>query len=64
MHPDFPSFNFDTTEGLTWEVAIFSPARCNRQGEVICRQANRIVGLAFDGQPLAPDQRFLLATNS
>jgi 2',3'-cyclic-nucleotide 2'-phosphodiesterase/3'-nucleotidase len=64
LDPDFPSFNFDMIEGLTWTVDLSSPARCDARGEVIRPQANRILGLAFEGRPLTPDQRFVLATNS
>ncbi len=64
LDPDFPSFNFDTIEGLTWTVDLTSPARCDTRGEVVCAQASRIQDLMFESRPLDPNQRFLLATNS
>ena len=64
LDPDFPSFNFDAIEGLTWTVDLSSPARYDTKGDVICPRANRICNLAFEGQGLGPDQPFVLATNS
>lgn len=64
LDPDFPSFNFDTIEGLTWAVDLSSPARFDTKGEVINPGACRIRNLMFAGLPLDPEHRFLLATNS
>lgn len=64
LDPDFPSFNFDLIEGLTWTVDLSRPARYDNRGEVVNPQARRIVGLSFQGKYLMPEQRFVLATNS
>lgn len=64
LNPDFPSFNFDMIEGLTWEVDLCAPGRHDNRGEVVCPDAARIRDLSWQGRPLAPDQRFVLATNS
>ena len=64
LDPDFPSFNFDMIEGLTWEVDLTCPPRCNMRGEVIRPRFNRIVALSHQGRAVTPDQRFVLATNS
>lgn len=61
---DFPSFNFDLVEGLTWEVDLSAPGRHDCRGEVVRPEASRIRRLSWQGRPLEPDQRFVLATNS
>ena len=64
LDPDFPSFNFDMIEGLTWEVDLACPPRCDTRGEVIRPRSNRIVALSHQGCAVAADQHFVLATNS
>ncbi len=64
VHPEFPSFNFDLIEGLTWSVDLSSPARHDSRGELIRPKAGRIMGLAYRDRPIEADQRFVLATNS
>ena len=61
---NFPSFNFDTIEGLTWGVDLATPPRCDNRGGVMRPRANRIVALAHQGVLVATDQQFVLATNS
>ena len=64
LDPDFPSFNFDTLEPLTWDVDLTQPPRCDSHGRVINPGSARIHALAFHGQPIDPAARFVLATNS
>ena len=64
LDPDFPSFNFDLIEGLTWAVDLSRPARHDSRGEVVNATASRIVNLAYGGKNVQPDQCFVLATNS
>jgi 2',3'-cyclic-nucleotide 2'-phosphodiesterase/3'-nucleotidase len=61
---DFPSFNFDTVEGLTWEVDLSAPAAHDARGGATGRPRGRICDLRFQGAPVGADQRFVLATNT
>lgn len=63
LDPDFPSFNFDTIEGLTWVVDLSAPPWVDAKGAV-SRPPCRILKLSYQGKPLAADQPFVLATNS
>ena len=63
LDPDFPSFNFDTIEGLTWAVDLSAPPWLDATG-AITHPPCRILNLSFRGRPLAQDQPFVLATNS
>ncbi|WP_426033734.1 5'-nucleotidase C-terminal domain-containing protein [Cypionkella sp. TWP1-2-1b2] len=61
---DFPSFNFDTIHGISYQIDLTEPPRFNTFGRVIAPDARRIRDLRYQGQPVRPDQMFALATNS
>lgn len=64
IDPAFPSYNFDMIPGLTYAVDLSQPPRFDNEGRLISPRSQRIVDLAWQGRPLGPDDRFLLATNS
>lgn len=53
LHPDWPAYNFDLIEGLSYTIDLSRPAR-----------AGRIRDLRHLGQPVAPEAEFILATTS
>lgn len=59
----FPSYNFDVIDGLSYRIDVTVPERYNREGELV-GTAHRIQNVRFDGAPLNPEQRFLVATNN
>ncbi len=64
LNPDFPSYNFDVMDGVTYRIDLSQPARFDREGAVVNPDANRIVDLAYNGQPVDPAQEFIVATNN
>ncbi|WP_185960739.1 bifunctional 2',3'-cyclic-nucleotide 2'-phosphodiesterase/3'-nucleotidase [Aliidiomarina halalkaliphila] len=60
----FPSFNFDMISGITYTIDPTQPARYSNQGELIDANSHRIHELRFNGEPVTPEQRFLIATNN
>ena len=60
----FPSFNFDTIDGLTWQVDLSRPARYDSHGGLVDKAARRIVDLRHQGKPVLSKDRFIVATNS
>ena len=63
IDPDFPSYHFDLIEGVCWQIDPSQPARFAADGSFIT-DSRRISGLRWRGQAIAPDQQFVLATNS
>ncbi len=62
--PQRTGFNFDVLHGVTYQIDLSQPARFDTLGRVIDPAFSRIRNLEFDGQPIAPDQSFLVATNN
>lgn len=64
-NPEFPSYNFDVIDGVTYKIDISQPSKYPpRGGEAINPDANRIVDLRYNGEPIDMDQKFVVATNN
>ena len=64
INPGFPSFNFDTLDGISYRIDVTQPARYERSGKLVAPQARRITELQYQGRPLAEDAEFLVVTNN
>ncbi len=64
VNPGFPSFNFDTIDGVTYRIDITQPARYDRSGKVVQDAAHRIVDLRFAGKPIDDNAAFVVVTNN
>ncbi|MCK0121665.1 bifunctional 2',3'-cyclic-nucleotide 2'-phosphodiesterase/3'-nucleotidase [Loktanella sp. F6476L] len=64
LNPDFPSYNFDVMDGVAYQIDLSQPSKFDRDGAVVNADANRIVNLTFEGQPVDPAQEFIIATNN
>jgi 2',3'-cyclic-nucleotide 2'-phosphodiesterase / 3'-nucleotidase len=60
----FPSFNFDTLDGITYELDVTQPAKYTVNGSVANANANRVKNLHFGGQPIDKAAKFVVATNN
>ncbi|WP_254437453.1 bifunctional 2',3'-cyclic-nucleotide 2'-phosphodiesterase/3'-nucleotidase [Ruegeria arenilitoris] len=56
--------NFDIIQGLTYQFDLSQPARFDAGGHLIDPVNRRIRNIRFDGQPMAADQRFVVALNN
>jgi 2',3'-cyclic-nucleotide 2'-phosphodiesterase / 3'-nucleotidase len=64
INPDFPSYNFDVIDGVTYRIDLGQPPKYDSKGAVLNASSNRIVDLMFDGKPIDPAQKFVVASNN
>ena len=64
LNPDFPSYNFDVIDGVTYQIDLSQPSRYDVEGNLVAPDARRIVDLRHDGAPIKDDQAFIVATNN
>ena len=64
LNPDFPSYNFDVIDGVSYQIDLSQPSKFTPKGEIENAGASRIVNLSFDGQPVTDDMEFVIATNN
>ncbi|MEM9425637.1 MAG: bifunctional 2',3'-cyclic-nucleotide 2'-phosphodiesterase/3'-nucleotidase [Pseudomonadota bacterium] len=63
VDPTFPSYNFDTITGLTYEIDVSQPQRFSKRGACINPGARRVRHLSYDGTAVTNDMMFIVATN-
>jgi len=64
IDPEFPSYNFDIIDGLDWQIDLSRPPRYAPDGRLANADSHRIRALTHRRQPIAPEQPFILVTNS
>ncbi|RWA61908.1 bifunctional 2',3'-cyclic-nucleotide 2'-phosphodiesterase/3'-nucleotidase [Mesorhizobium sp.] len=64
INTDFPSYNFDVIDGVSYRIDLSQPPKYDSKGGLVNAGSNRIVDLQFDGKPIDPAAKFVVATNN
>ena len=64
LNPDFPSYNFDVIDGVTYQIDLSQPSKFDPKGGPLNPDAARITDLMFNGAPVTDAQEFIIATNN
>lgn len=64
LNTTFPSYNFDIIDGVTYQIDLSQPAKYDGDGKAVNPDSNRIQNLAFEGKPIDPAQKFVVASNN
>ena len=61
---DFPTYNYDVIDGVTYEIDVSQPAKYDKDGKPINADSNRIKNLSFNGKPIDAEEKFVVVTNN
>ncbi|KKM26125.1 hypothetical protein LCGC14_1587960, partial [marine sediment metagenome] len=64
LNPDFPSYNFDVIDGVSYQIDLSQPSKFDAKGVLVAPDAQRIVNLTHDGAPVSDTDEFIIATNN
>ena len=64
INTDFPSYNFDVIDGVTYQIDLTQPAKYMKDGSLANADANRIVDLQYKGKVIDDKQDFLVVSNN
>lgn len=64
INDQFPTYNFDVIDGVTYEIDVTEPAKYDTEGKLINANANRIKDLSYKGAPIDLEQNFIVLTNN
>ena len=64
INADFPSYNFDVIDGVSYRIDVTQPARYDRASKLVAPDTRRIIDLRFDGQPVDDKAWFGVVTNN
>lgn len=64
LNPAFPVYNFDVIDGVQYQIDVTVPAKYDKDGKIINPDSSRVVSLTYNGQPVNPNQDFIVVTNN
>ncbi len=64
FNSSYRSYNFDTIEGVTYEIDVTKPAKYDGNGNILNAYSQRISNLEYNGEALDMNQEFLVVTNN
>ena len=60
----YPTFNFDTVDGVTYRLDLTQPARYATSGKMVAPDAHRVVDLRYGDKPIDEAASFIVVTNN
>jgi 2',3'-cyclic-nucleotide 2'-phosphodiesterase/3'-nucleotidase len=64
INANYPSYNFDTLDGVTYRIDVTQSARYERSGKLVAPEAHRVRDLRYRGQPIDEKAEFAVVTNN
>ncbi|MDQ0271638.1 bifunctional 2',3'-cyclic-nucleotide 2'-phosphodiesterase/3'-nucleotidase [Cytobacillus purgationiresistens] len=64
INNDFPTYNYDVIDGVTYEIDVTEQAKYDLDGNVVHPEANRIKNLQYNGEAIDLNQEFIVVTNN
>ncbi len=64
LNKNYPAFNFDTIDGLTYEIDVTQKPKYNENGEEINKDSTRIANLKYQDKDIKDSDEFLVITNN
>ncbi|MCF6137699.1 bifunctional 2',3'-cyclic-nucleotide 2'-phosphodiesterase/3'-nucleotidase [Pseudalkalibacillus berkeleyi] len=64
INNEFPSYNFDVIDGVTYKIDVTKPAKYDTKGNLINPDSSRIERLKYNGEEVTKDMTFVIATNN
>ncbi|MDO5516931.1 MAG: bifunctional 2',3'-cyclic-nucleotide 2'-phosphodiesterase/3'-nucleotidase [Clostridium sp.] len=64
LNKNYPAFNFDTLDGVTYEIDVTQAPKYDTDGNLINENSNRIVNLKYNGNDVKDEDQFLVITNN
>ena len=64
INPSFQVFNFDVIDGVEYQIDVTKPAKYSPNGTLLNSDSSRVVNLEYNGEPIDPNQEFVVVTNN
>jgi 2',3'-cyclic-nucleotide 2'-phosphodiesterase / 3'-nucleotidase len=64
LDPSAPSYNFDSIDGVSYEIDVEAPPRFSPHGDLLDPKATRILNLCLAGKPVEDADKFVIVTNN
>ena len=64
INESFRTYNFDTIDGVSYQIDVTQPARYDSSGKLVAPDARRIVDLRYQDKPINERASFIVVTNN
>lgn len=64
INSDFPSYNYDVIDGITYQIDVSQDAKYDKSGNLINAANSRIRNVQFNGAAISDTQEFLVVSNN